>query len=121
MRNARTSDLNDRVLSNAGVAIAYLSSFAADPANQQSLFDSFTYLGKSCVNVAVKFGVLTNGNDQKLDKSKMQTELQSLLQDWLQLNSGFDAPNDEEIFRFKGAFDLIGHLSGAFGRREICI
>lgn len=75
--------------------------------------------------MAVKFGVLTNGNDAKVDKAKMSGQLQSLMADWLQMNSGLDAASgaddDDEIFRFKGALDLIGHLTNAFGRREICV
>jgi len=75
------------------------------------------------VNVAVKLAVLTNGNDAKVDKKAMQGALRTLLVDWLQMNSGFDAnsESDDDIFRFKGAFDLIGHLANAFGRREICL
>lgn len=85
------------------------------------MFDS--YDGKSPVNVAVKFAVMTNGNDAKVDKEKMSTSVRALLVDWLQMNSGFDAKDDEEegIYRFKGAIDLIGHLSNTFGRREICV
>jgi len=80
--------------------------------------------------VAVKFGVLTNGNDVKVDKAKMSGQLQSLMADWLQMNSGLDAAKrnneddedeDDETFRFKGALDLIGHLTNSFGRREICV
>lgn len=39
------------------------------------------------------------------------------------MNSGFDSQqiSDDDIYRFKGAFDLIGHLSNTFGRREICL
>jgi len=116
--------LNDVVLANSGVALGYLAGYAADATSQKTLFDSFTPFGKSAVNVAVKFAVLTNGgNDAKVDKKAMQAVLKTLLVDWLQMNSGFDANNesDDEIFRFKGAFDLIGHLSNAFGRREICL
>jgi len=122
LQNGRMG-LNDIVLTNAGVSVAYLSAYAADPKQMQTLFDSFTPLGKSCINVAVKFGVLGNGNDGKVDKAKMNDELKALLADWLQMNSGFDSNNsdDDEVFRFRGAFDLIGHLTNAFGRREMCI
>jgi hypothetical protein len=115
--------LNDKVLTNASVALAYLSDYAADPKAMQTLFDSFTPMGKTCINVAVKFGVLTNPNAAKIDREKLVKVLDALLADWLQMNSGFDAQasSADDVFRFNGAFDLIGHLSNTFARRDICL
>jgi hypothetical protein len=84
-----------------------------------SLYNAFN--GSNCVAVGIKFGVLTNGNET-IDKSKMSADLKSLLVSWLKTKSGFDtAPLDEDsMFKFSGAFQLIGHLTNAFGRRDWC-
>jgi hypothetical protein len=116
-------DLNDKVLTNLGVALGYLSGHAADSSQQQTLFDSFSAMGKSPVNVAAKFGILTNGNELKVDKALLSKQLCSLLLDWIQLNSGFDTEqaDPDATFRFRGALPLIAHLASRFGRREICV
>jgi len=36
------------------------------------------------------------------------------------VNSSAKHDEDNEIFRFRGAFELIGHLTNTFGRREWC-
>ena len=112
-------NLNDIVLANCAVALAYLSAYAASPDQMVSLFNTFN--GNNCVSVGIKFGVLTNGNET-IDKNKMAADLKSLLVSWLKAKSGFDtAPLDEDsMFRFSGAFQLIGHLTNTFGRRDWC-
>lgn len=67
-----SSDLNDVVLCNCGVALGYLSAYAADSNQMATLFK--TYSGRQAVSVGVKFGVLTNGNET-ISKDKMALEL----------------------------------------------
>lgn len=59
-------ELNDIVLLNSGVALAYLSANAADPKQMITLFNTFP--GMTPVSIGVKFGVLTNGNEA-IDKT----------------------------------------------------
>lgn len=84
-----------------------------------TLFNSFN--GNNSVAVGIKFGVLTNGNET-IDKSKMASDLKSLLVTWTKAKSGFDTParDENDVFKFAGAFELIGHLTNAFGRRDWC-
>jgi hypothetical protein len=117
-----SQELNDIVLLNSSVALAYLSANAADPQQMVTLFNAFP--GMTPVSIGLKFGVLTNGNET-INKTAMAGTLQVLLVDWLSRCSGFDEVNsstqtDDDVFRFKGAFELLGHLLNAFGRREWC-
>lgn len=86
----------------------------------QTLFSA--YKGKTVINAAIKFGVLTNGNET-IKKDAMLKEFQALLVDWLKTGSGFftKAHDDDEMFTFKGVFELIGHLSNTFCRRDLCL
>lgn len=86
----------------------------------QSLFNA--YKGKTVINASIKFGVLTNGNET-IKKDAMLKELQALLVDWLKTDSGFFTPahDDDEMYSFKGVFELIGHLTNSFCRRELCL
>jgi len=43
------------------VALAYLSAFAADSKQMETLFNAFP--GMTPVSIGVKFGILTNGNE----------------------------------------------------------
>lgn len=121
LNNSQTSSLNDRVLSNVAVSLAFLSAYAANPGQMTTLFNSFED-EKSAANISVKFGVLINGNDN-VNKAELAQKLQKLLIEWLQMNSGFDTQSvsDDDVFKFRGAFDLIGHLTNTFGRREMCV
>jgi hypothetical protein len=107
---------------NSSVALAYLSANAADPKQMATLFNAFP--GFTPVSIGLKFGVLTNGNET-INKTSMAKTLQVQLVDWLTRCSGFDEVNsstqtDDDVFRFRGAFELLGHLINTFGRREWC-
>lgn len=119
--NADTGSVNDIVLANCGVALAYLSAQAADTSQMMTLFNTFK--GANTTSVSIKFGILTNGNET-IEKTKMAKELLTLLVSWLQSDNGLEektiSNQDDEIFRFRGAFELIGHLTNSFARREWC-
>jgi len=118
VNSGETAGVNDVVLANCAVALAYLSAYAASPDQMVTLFNTFG--GKNCVSVGIKFGVLTNGNDT-IDKTKMAADLKTLLVQWIKQNSGFDKKrDDDDVFKFSGAFELIGHLTNSFGRRDWC-
>ena len=119
---SRSQDHNDIVLLNSSVALAYLSAYAADPKQMITLFNAFP--GMTPVSIGLKFGVLANGNDT-IKKDEMAKTLQVLIEDWLSKCSGFDEVNsstktDDDVQRFRGAFELLGHISNTFGRREWC-
>lgn len=79
------------MLCNASVALAYLSAYAADAGQMQTLFDGFNYMGNTPVSIGIKFGVLTNGNET-IKKDAMVKSLQDSLVQWMNDKSGFDKP-----------------------------
>jgi hypothetical protein len=54
----------------------------------------------------------------------MALQLKTLLGQWIKNKSGFDkkasSDMDDDTFKFSGAFELIGHLTNSFGRRDWC-
>ena len=75
------------------------------------------------ISVSIRMGVLTNGNES-IDKKQIAAGLKSMLTDYMTKSSGFDSPrdlDDDEVFRFSGAFDLTCHLMNAFCRRDWCV
>lgn len=53
----------------------------------------------------------------------MAAELKELLTKYLQAKSGFDAFSlfdSDDLYQFSGAYELVGHLTNSFGRRDWC-
>ena len=122
------SGTNDKILANCACAIAFLSAYASDAGQVQALFTAFDEMDINCISIPLKFGILINGNEA-VDKSSMAKEFESFLIEKLVDQAGFEeidddpapiAGSEEEVFRFKGVLDLLGHVADKFCRRDWC-
>lgn len=62
--------LNDKVIVNAGIALAFLTSHSADPKALTNLFYCRDQVRDCRINLALKMGVLLSGNDKMKDFDK---------------------------------------------------
>lgn len=122
----RKQTLNDLVLVNSAVALSFLSAFSSDPAQMAALFRAYDGSSDLRITLAIKLGVLFNGSDKLPDAAALQEEAVSHIAQLLQTQSGVvevdgknlkDGRPEEEIFRFDGALDTLGHLIDSYLRR----
>ena len=63
-------DTNDRVFCNCATALAFLSAYASDASQMQTLFNAYDENAMDAIMIPLKFAILINGNDT-IDKSTM--------------------------------------------------
>ena len=126
--NETNGATNDRIFCNCAVALAFLSAYASQANQMQTLFSAFDESAADNVILPLKFAILINGNDT-IDKSQLVQEFQDLLVEKLKDSAGFEEIDDDpspivggedELFRFKGVLDILGYTLDKFARREIC-
>lgn len=124
---ASKGGVNDKVLANCSTSLAFLSAYTSDANQMLSLFDAFEE-ENDCIDLPMKFGILTNGNET-IDKSKLVDQFKSSLLERLEDTAGFKEVDDDcmpqgdeedEMFHFKGALDILGHVLNTFCRRDWC-
>ena len=92
------------------------------------LFDAFEE-ESDAIDIPMKFGILTNGNET-INKKELVSKFTEMLKERLVDSAGFSeideevgclvGDDDSDMFRFKGALDVIGHITNIFTRREWC-
>ena len=121
----RKETLNDRVLVNCAVALGFLSAYSSDQAQMATLSRAYDGASDYRISMAVKLGVLMNGNDKLADAAQLQEEAVKHIADLLQTVSGVEevdgrnireARPEEDIFRFDGALDTLGYVMDTFLR-----
>jgi hypothetical protein len=123
----RKQTLNDRVLVNCSMALGFLSAFSSDPAEMKALFHAYDGAHSDPrISLGVKLGVLMNGSDKLPGADSLGKEAAAHISLLLSTKSGvveIDGKDlkvgrpDEEIFRFDGALDALGHIMNTFLRR----
>jgi hypothetical protein len=115
--------LNDRVLVNCSAALGFLVAYGPDPSQVKDLFAAYDGTDAR-VSLGVKLGVLMNGSD-KVPAGLAEDAAKHLAQ-LLQTASGVEEIDgkdikagrpDEEIFRFDGSLDALGHVMNTYQRR----
>jgi hypothetical protein len=126
LQNPGSKNVNDKVVVNCATAIAFLSAISSDPAQMKALNSAFDDDGNDCVTLSVKFGILTNGNDN-IDKSTMLEELCSTIAEVLEERAGFEEIDDDpaplideesENFKFGSVLETLGYLLDKMARRS---
>jgi len=125
--------VNDKVLSNCSLALAYLSAYASDPKQMEALFSAYDDEGNDCIILPMKLGILTNGSPDTAAKKQMTSDFEAQLVETLEEGAGFTEVDDDiaplvggddesadEMFHFMGALDTVAHLANSFCRREWC-
>jgi hypothetical protein len=92
----------------------------------KALYEAFDDDGNDCVTLSVKFGILTNGNDN-IDKSKMLEEICKTIAEVLEERAGFEEIDDDpaplideeepENFKFGTVLETLGYLLDKMARR----
>lgn len=122
----RRAVLNDKVIVNAGVALAFLTAHSADPSALTTLFYCRDQVRDCRVNLALKMGVLLSGNEKMNDFEKAKQDALNYVGLVLNAESGVQEIDgkdisanrpDEEIFRFDGALDALAHILDLYLRR----
>ena len=73
LSNIAKGGVNDKIIANVSIALAYLSAHSADPKQMEALYSAFDESAETsdpCL-ISIKWGILTNGND-KLDKTALR-------------------------------------------------
>ena len=119
--------LNDRVLVNCSIALGFLSAYSAAPAQMKDLFHAYDGAqGDYRVSLGVKLGVLMNGSDKLPDAESLRQDAANHVALLLSTVSGVvevdgqdlkEGRPDEEIFRFDGALESLGHIFDTYLRR----
>jgi len=116
---------------NASIALGFLSAYSNDPKQMKELFYNYDQVGAGGhgdyrVSLGIKLGVLMNGSDKIPDLEKLQQDALNYIGLVLNSESGIveiDGKDiskgrpDEEIFRFDGALDCLGHIMNVYLRR----
>jgi len=119
---------NDRIYCNCATVLAFLSAYASNASQMQTLFNAFDESAVDAIILPLKFAILINGNDT-IDKSQLVSDFQAMLIDRLTDSAGFEEIDDDpapigggedEIFHFKGILDTLAYMLDKFARREIC-
>lgn len=120
---------NDNIFCNSASALAFLSAYASDASQMQTLFNAFDENENDAITLPLKFAVLINGNDT-IDKSAMSAELEKALVEKLVDSAGFEEIDDDpspvvggdedEVYRFRGVLDAVATMLNKFARRSIC-
>jgi len=123
----RRQTLNDRVLVNCSMALGFLSAYSSDPAQMTELFHAYDGGPDDYrISLGVKLGVLMNGSAKIPAAESLEQEAASHIARLLSTLSGIvevdgrdisEGRPDEEIFRFDGALDALGHIMNTFLRR----
>mmetsp|Transcript_6656 Transcript_6656/g.11204 ORF Transcript_6656/g.11204 Transcript_6656/m.11204 type:complete len:314 (-) Transcript_6656:124-1065(-) len=122
----RKRDMNDKVIVNSAVAIGFLSAYSSDPAQMKELFSAFDDSKDFRVILGIKLGILMNGSDKIPDLPSLQANAKSYICEVLKTQSGIveidgkdikEGRPEEEIFRFDGALETLGHIMNTFLRR----
>lgn len=118
--------LNDRVLVNAAVALGFLSAYGSDPNQMKDLFGAYDNSKDWRLTLGVKLGLLMNGSAKIPDANGLREAATKHIGQVLATHSGIieidgkdiqeDRP-DEEIFRFDGGLDVLGHIMAHYQRR----
>lgn len=92
----------------------------------KDLFTAFDDANDYRVSLGLKLGILMNGSDKIPDVATLKTKASDYIVKILGSHSGMQEIDgkdissgrpDEEIFRFAGAFDTLGHIMDTFMRR----
>jgi len=127
----RKQNSNDKVIVNASIALGFLSAYSNDPTQMKELFYSFDGQGAGGhgdyrVSLGIKLGILMNGSDKIPELEKLQQDALNYIGLVLNSESGvveIDGKDisagrpEEEIFRFDGALDTLGHIMNVYLRR----
>jgi len=130
----RKMNLNDKVIVNASIALGFLSAYSSDPAQMKDLFYAYDEDGGTGsggdsdyrVSLGIKLGVLMNGSAKVPELEKLQQDALNYIGLVLNSESGVveidgkdikEGRPDEEIFRFDGALDALGHIMNVYLRR----
>lgn len=127
----RKLNSNDKIIVNASIALGFLSAYSSDPAQMKDLFyaydeDGAGGRGDYRVSLGIKLGVLMNGSDKIPELQKLQQDALNYIGLVLNSESGIveidgkdisEGRPDEEIFRFDGALDALGHIMNVYLRR----
>lgn len=127
----RKDTLNDKIITNASVALGFLSAYSSDPARMKDLFYAYDEDGPGGrgdyrVSLGIKLGILMNGSDKVPEKDKLTQDAVNYIGLALNSESGVieidgrdisEGRPDEEIFRFDGALDTLGHILSTHLRR----
>lgn len=118
--------LNDQILVNCAVALGFLSAYSSDPNQMKELFGAFDNSKDWRLTLGIKLGVLMNGSAKIPDADGLKEVAAKHIQDMLATKSGIseidgedikEGRPDEEIFRFDGGLDALGHIMNCFQRR----
>ena len=92
----------------------------------EALYEAFDEDGNDCITFPVKFGILTNGNDN-IDKSKGLKGLCNAIAEVLKERAGFEEIDDDpaplideeesENFKFGTVLETLGYLLDKMARR----
>jgi hypothetical protein len=130
LSNIAKGGVNDKIIANVSIALAYLSAHSADPKQMEALYSAFDESAETsdpCL-ISIKWGILTNGND-KLDKTALRASFAAMLTEKIEDQAGFEEVDDcpmpcvadeEGLWRFKGVLSILSHLTDTFGRRSWC-
>lgn len=122
----RKNILNDKILVNCAVALGLLSAYGSDPKQMKDLFGAFDNSKDWRLTLGIKLGVLMNGSAKIPDADGLRAAAAKHIQDVLATKSGIieidgrdikEGRPEEEIFRFDGSLDALGHIMNCFQRR----
>jgi len=128
--NETNGSTNDRIFCNCATALAFLSAYASDPAQMNSLFNAFDETDNDAIMLPLKFAILINGNDT-IDKTGLVEAFQAHLIERLADSAGFEEIDDDvraintedgdDVFRFAGVLDTLAFMLDKFARRSLCL
>lgn len=116
---------NDQIIVNSSMALAYLLCNEKG-ADLEAIFAKFDQLSDFRVSLGMKIGVLTSGLVKGPLEAKLFKAIEDFLGEVLSEESGVEEVDcrdiregrpDEELFRFDGAMDTLGHLLDKYVRR----
>jgi len=122
----RRLTLNDRVLVNCAIALGFLSAYSSDPNQMKDLFSAFDNSKDWRLTLGIKLGLLMNGSSKIPDVAGLREAAANHIKEVLATCSGIveidgrdikEGRPEEEIFRFDGSLEALGHIMTWFLRR----
>lgn len=117
---------NDKIIVNCAVALAFLRA-NEKTANLEKLFVELDGYNDFRVQLGFKIGVLMSGLVKAPVEEKLHKQMVDYMKDVLGEETGLeeidcrditaDRSSDDEMFRFNGALDTMGHMLDAYVRR----
>lgn len=119
------SSYNDAIIVNSCMCIAFLSAYASDTKQMQTLYTTYDETEEPLLMLPIKLGILINGNAKLPEPQKLIEILQAYIVERIVETAGIEEVDEDclplgdesEMFRFNGNLEILGHLVNRFVRK----